>query len=334
MKRFLLALLFGLFACTLPQVTIATPTAEVVPTATFMPTKAPQPTLPPGSAQNPLILALTPSPHPADDVIESGKQLALKLEALTGYHIVSAIQASEADLLRALALGNAHIASLSPLAYAYGYRNDDLRAALASTRNGDAFYGAQFIVNARDRYKFYFDPVTAQNTADAAEALYQFKDKKPCWSDMNSLSGYVIPLGVLNQAKVPTQPGAFVAGQPTVVRAVYAGGICDFGATYIDARDHPSLEAGYPDVKERVKVVWRIPKVIPYDVIVLSKNVPADAERSLLRAFVDLMSLPEGKALMQKVYGIDELQIVQDAVYEEFRACVNASGVSLDQWVK
>jgi ABC-type phosphate/phosphonate transport system substrate-binding protein len=125
-----------------------------------------------------------------------------------------------------------------------------------------------------------------------------------------------------------------VEGQPTVVRAVYSGGICDFGATYIDARDHPSLEAGYSDVMEKVEVAWRVPKVIPYNVIVLSKNVPADVERSLLRAFVDLMTNEEGKALLQKIYGMDELQIVQDSVYKDFLEYVRTSGVNLEQLVK
>jgi ABC-type phosphate/phosphonate transport system substrate-binding protein len=333
MKRFLLFFFLGLFACTFPAVGISTPVPTTTPLAVSTPTATSQPTPPPGTVKNPLLLALAPSTHPADDTITAANELAAKLEALTGYHFVAVAPASEADLVKLLNAGNVNIAALSPLAYMLA-NNNGARAALASTKKGEAFYGAQFIARASDNYDVFFDPIRAENTADAPEALNQFKDKKPCWSDPESSSGYVIPLGVLNQAKVQTRPGAFVEGQPTVVRAVYSGGICDFGATYIDARENPALESDYPDVKDRVEVIWRIPAIIPYDLIVFSANVTPDVERSLLRAFIDIMTTPDGKALVQTIYGMDELQIVQDAVYEDFRSYVKDSGINLNELMK
>ncbi len=333
MKRFLLFSFLALFACSLPTVAISTPTPTLPPPAVPTSTVTPQPTAMPGSSQNPLILAMVPSAHPAEDVIAATTELATTLEALTNYHFVTVAPTSEADLVRLMNTGNVNIAALSPLAYLQANDNG-ARAALASIRNGSAFYGAQFITRASDKYKPYFDPIRGENTADAPVALAQFKDKKPCWSDASSPSGYVIPLGMLNQADVRTNPGAFVEGHPTVVRAVYSGGICDFGATYIDARENPALEANYPDVKEKVDVIWRISPIIPYDLIVFSSNVNPDVERSLLRAFVDLMNTADGKALVQKIYGMDELQIVQDAVYKDFRSYVKYSGVQLGEVVK
>ena len=87
-------------------------------------------------------------------------------------------------------------------------------------------------------------------------------------------------------------------------------------------------------MKDRVDVIWRIPAIIPYDLIVFSANVTPDVERSLLRAFVDIMTTPDGRALVQKVYGMDELQIVQDAAYEDFRSYVKDSGLELGELVK
>jgi ABC-type phosphate/phosphonate transport system substrate-binding protein len=333
MRRFLPLFFLGLFACTLPAVGISTPAPISTPLIISMMPTAPPPMLPPGSVENPLLLALSPSAHPADDIVTAAAELATKLEVLTNYHFVAVAPPSEAGLVKLLSAGNVNIAALSPLAYILAYDNG-ARAALASTRNGEAFYGAQFIARASDNYDLFFDPIRAENTADAPEALSQFSDKKPCWSDPESSSGYVIPLGVLNQAEVQTRPGAFVEGQTTVVRAVYSGGICDFGATYIDARENPALEADYPDVKDRVEVIWRIPAIIPYDLIVFSANVTPDVERSLLRAFVDIMNTADGKALVQKIYGMDELQIVQDAAYEDFRSYVKDSGLNLGELVK
>jgi len=333
-KQFLLLFFWGLFACTLPVVGISTPAPTSTPPIIVAPTSTPPPKPPLGSDKNPLLLSLTPSARPADDVINAANELAARLETLTGYHVVPVAPVSEAGLVKLLETGNANIAALSPLAYVTVYNNNGARAELASTKNKESFYGAQFIARTSDNYKVFFDPIRAENTADAPEALSQFRDKKPCWSDAASSSGYVIPLGVLNQAKVQTRPGAFVEGQPTVVRAIYSGGICDFGATYIDARENPALETDYPDVKDRVDVIWRIPAIIPYNLIVFSANVTPDIERSLLRAFVDIMNKPEDKALVQKVYGMDELQIVQDAVYDNFRSYVKDSGVDLTELVK
>ena len=334
MRRFLFLCVLGLFACSLPQVAISTPELAATPTSTLAATPTPQPTQPVGSEKNPLILALAPSPHPADDVVSAGRELSARLESLIGSHVVAVAPTSEAGLIQALHDGNTNIAILSPIAYEAAYVNGDARAALASTRNGEIFYGAQFVARERDGYESYYDPILDKNTADASVALLQFRDKKPCWSDPASPSGYVVPLGVLNQANIPTLPGAFVEGQPTVVRAIYSSGICDFGATYVDARDHPSLEADYPDVMERVEVIWRISKVIPYDVIVFSSHVTPELERSLLRAFVEIMATADGKAMIQKIYGIDELQIVQDAVYKDFHNFVSASGLELDGLLK
>ena len=41
------------------------------------------------------------------------------------------------------------------------------------------------------------------------------------------------------------------------------------------------------------------------------------------------MLTPEGKAAIQTVYGIDEMQPVEDAAYAEFIELVNASGLDL-----
>ncbi|MCJ7434846.1 MAG: hypothetical protein MUO77_15295 [Anaerolineales bacterium] len=45
------------------------------------------------------------------------------------------------------------------------------------------------------------------------------------------------------------------------------------------------------------------------------------------------MTTADGKSLVQKIYGMDELQIVQDAVYEDFRSYVKDSGLDLGELV-
>ncbi len=335
MKKALLILSLAILGCSLPvQLTLGTPTPTPPPTQTATPVPTPLSTAEPGTEKNPLILALAPSPHPSAKVIAAGDIVAAFIEAHTGYKVVTTIPASENNLVEALGKGNAQIASLSPFAYLLARKNDTATAILASTHDGQTTYGAQLIANRDGGFVSYFNAERNENTAQADEALKQFKDKKPCWSDNTSPSGYVVPLGLLNQAQVQTRSGAFLESQPSVVRAVYAADICDFGATFIDARQSPTLEANYPDVMDRVIVIWRIPNIIPYENISLSNKLPIEMRRVLQRAFIDLMLTPEGKSAIQTVYGIDDLQVVEDAAYADFQNYVNTSGLDLTDLIQ
>jgi len=333
MKKILLTLSLAILGCTFPvQLIQGTPTPT--PTQPPAPTQTPLATPEPGTEKNPLILALGVSPRPSDEMIAAGDVIAAFIELRTGYRLVTVAPASETALVDALNRGNAHIVSLSPFAYLLARENDSVTPIMARLRDGQAFYGAQFIANRESGFVSYYDAARDENTADAAEALKQLQDKKPCWSDNTSPSAYVLPLGLLNQAQVQTRSGAFLEGQPNVVRAVYAADICDFGATFIDARLSPILEADYADVAERVVVLWRTPNIIPYENISLANSLPVEMRRVIQRAFIDLMLTPEGKAAVQTVYGIDQLQIAEDAMYDDFALYVKASGLNLSDLIK
>jgi phosphonate transport system substrate-binding protein len=335
MKKPLFILFLAVLGCSFPvQLTLGTPTAVPIPTVTLIPTPTPPATPEPGTEKNPLILALAPSPRPDSEMIAAGEVIAAFIESRTGYRLVTVAPPSESALVNAFSANNAHIASLSPYAYLLARENGSVTVVLASVREGQVLYGAQFIANREGGFTSYFDTARNENTAEAGEALAQFEEKKPCWSDATSPSGYVLPLGLLNQAGVNPRSGAFLEGQPSVVRAVYADDICDFGATFIDARRNPALEADYPDVIEKVVVIWRAPNVIPYENISISTFLPLEMRRVLQRAFIDLMLTPEGKTAIQTVYGIDELQIAEDVIYDGFKAYVDESKLDLFELVE
>jgi phosphonate transport system substrate-binding protein len=328
----LLLLIASIFLsdCSLPRV-IAPPTAT--------PTSSPIPLLttdtPPalstaqlGLVENPIILALSPSVNTPEQ-IAAARFLADQLTKRTGYAVVTVIPDSYTALVDALANGNAHIALLTPYAYTLAYQQGSVHAALATLQNGDDAYGAQFIATRDGGFKSFVDPITEKDTAEAKEALAQFTDKKPCWSDETSPSGYVIPAGYLQANNITTKPAAFVAGHPTVVRSLYAEGICDFGGTYIDARKFPSLEDEFPDLMEKVILVWRIPEVIPYDLFAFSTQMPQGMHNLFNDQILALMQTTEGFAAFQLVYGIEALRPENDAFYNEFRTYVEASGVDI-----
>lgn len=330
----LLAASILLADCSIPNVRVTvdatqTPLA-VTPTDTAPP---PLPTAELGRAENPLILALPPSAN-SQAQIDAAKQIAALVTERTGYTVVTVIPDSYTALVDALGKGNAHIVLLDPYAYDLAYQNGWVRASYAVLKDGEGKYGAQFIAPRKEGFESYFNPLIERNIGDAGEALAQFADKKPCWSDETSPSGYVIPLGFLNKNQIITRPAAFVEGHPTVVRSLYASGICDFGATYIDARKFPSLEDEFPDLLEQVIVVWRIPDIIPYDVFAFSTNMPQGMRDLFTGIMPAILQTDAGKAAFKTAYNIDELQAVNDAYYDDFRAYVAASEIDLSTLVK
>ncbi len=330
MKKFLFVFSIIIFGCSFPiGLTFGTPTP--IPTLTETPFPTQTPLAPPelGTEQNPLILALAPSPRPSDEVIAAGEVIAAFIQSQTGYRVVAVIPATEQVLVEDFDKGNAHIGSLSPYGYVLARENNSVTVIFAKVRDEKTFYGAQVIANRDHGFTSYFDEARGENITDPATAFKQFNDKKACWSDEVSPSGYVVPLGLLNQAGVKIRGGAFLDGQPSVVRAVYVDDICDFGATFVDARTSPTLEADYGDVMDKVIVIWRIPEIIPYENISISTKLPIEMRRVIQRAFIDLMLTPEGKTALQTVYGIDQMQIVEDTAYAEFITYVKASGLDL-----
>jgi phosphonate transport system substrate-binding protein len=323
-------IVLGALGCSIPVQVGLFAQATETPSPTPGPTAIPAtPTAPLGTEQNPLVVALPPSSRPQSDVITSGNALRSLLRKNTGYEFVSVIPPSEIELVKGFGSGDAHIASLSPFGYLLASDQGDAEAAFARQQDGDIFYGAEFIAPSELNFLSYFDAVEGANTAEAAIGLAQLSNKKPCWTDPFSASGYVVPLGTLKEAGVATREPAFLAGHPALVRALYAGGICDFGGTYVDARLYPGLEDALPEVTKKITVIWRIPPIIPYETLVFSRDLPVEMRRLLTRTFVDLMQTPEGRTAIQTLYGFNAMQIVSDGQYADFRAAVQASGLDL-----
>ena len=140
----------------------------------------------------------------------------------------------------------------------------------------------------------------------------------------------MVPSGILAQNDISIRAPAFVQGQPTVVRAIYVGGICDFGATYIDARGFPAVLAEYPDALEQVSVIWRIPPIIPYETFTIAHNLPPEVIQALRDALFRISGMQAGRQVLGQAYGIEEWERITDAFYEEFRLYLEASSVDLE----
>ena len=313
-----------------PEPVPATETALAAATQTAVFTRPTPTSAPPGTIENPLVIALSPGSSSDEARVNAGKAFAEQLSEVTGYTFVVVAPDSYPKLVRALGEGNAHVAVLPAYAYVLAYNEGYANAAFARVEAGEKTYGAQFIARADAGFKSYYDTDTGENTAEAVTALSQFSNKKPCWPDEVSLSGYAVPAGILAHYDIPLLTAAIVQGQPTVVRAVYVGGICDFGATYIDARKFPALLDEYPDVIDKVEVVWQIPAIIPHEVLVIANNLPPQITLAISDALFRITGMQAGRQVLGQAYGIDEWERITDKFYEEFRTYINASGVDLE----
>lgn len=340
MHRFLLLLLaFLLTACNSP---FASPTATAIlpdssPISTLTPAPTPLPDTPLGTRENPVVFSLNPSS--SREIPESAVELVAQLSSLTSLEIVPFAPATHSELLAALAEGRVHVAWLPPFAYLLAHKQGLADAALASLVFGQDLSAAQFLVNRQmveDRtFTIYHDTVTGTNLADAASALQQFQDKKPCWTDPASPTGYVVPLGVLNKSGIQTKPGAFVRGHATVIRSLYAdprGAICQFGVTIADQQVF--IAAGYEDATDEVAVVWVTEPVVPFDAVVLAASLPDDLRVSITAGLLTMIQTEEGNAVLRDVFQIDGLEQIDDTFFDALRDMLDESGLDLTTLVQ
>lgn len=344
-KRFVYTLLAVLVVMALVLSGCATPTATSAPKPTdaptqVPPTKEPEPTpipptpeptaIPLGSPENPIIMAQAPSAT-SQELVTGGQAIAAKLTEMTGYTITVVVPTNYSAMIEAMASGNAHMGWMPPLAYMLASEKGAAEVAMAVIRSGSDHYGSQYIANVASGFTSYFDPETNTNTADAATALAQFDGKKPCWTDQLSASGYVIPQGLLGTIVdvKKLKAAAFVQGHPTVVTALYSGGICDFGATFIDARTNKALE-GYADLMDKVVVIYRTDPIIPNDNVAFATGVPDEVKANIVAALQELSDTEEGRALLKSGgFDIQGLKVVEDSFYDEFRVYLQASGLDV-----
>lgn len=306
----------------------AQPAGEKQASATLEPTPTATPE-PLGSKANPIILGLVPGESTPDQASQAAT-LAEQIGTAVGFTVKILVVDDYETLLTEMQVGKVHLAFLHPMTYIAAHQNELAEVALLTNHYGVYYYGAQFLASAESGLLSYFDPGTNGNTADAAGALNQLTGKKPCWVDPTSISGYILPAGLLAQNEIPVSPGATLLSQTAVIRALYIKGVCDFGVTFAisgDPRTSSAVIDDLPDVRERVMVLWQTDPVIPNLNLSYATALPAEMRPDLTQAFLDLAKTEEGQALLTAAtgnYEIQDMRVVDDSVYDPLRDAVNA----------
>jgi phosphonate transport system substrate-binding protein len=321
---------FVLSACATATVTQA-PAATNPPAATAEPTTPPTPKAELGTPDNPIVVAFEPSAT-SQEITAGGQELLDLLSQETGLTFKGVIPTSYAALTEAMGSGNAQIGWMATFAYILAHQKGFADVALITNRFGSDHYGAQFIARADAG----FTPAAHAPATDAdISTLDQFKGKRPCFTDPQSTSGYVIPLIFLKKAGLTDadiKTPVFAQGHTQVVRAVYAGGICDYGATFVDART--SVTSDLPDVMDKVVVIYETPALIPNDNMSYAPDMPQNLRDQITAAMLKIADTEAGKKALNDLYQIGGLVQVDDTVYDEFRSYLQASGIDLSQYVK
>jgi phosphonate transport system substrate-binding protein len=237
-------------------------------------------------------------------------------------------------MIEAMCSGNAQIGWLPPFGYLVAHETTAKDAggndvpcadvAFITLRNGLDHYATQYIARTQDGYTAGTD----------VSALQQFAGKKPCWTDPFSASGYVIPASLLAQEGVKVGTAAFVQGHPTVVRAVLAGGICDFGATFVDARTNSAIQKDFPDINDKVIVVYQTDNIIPNDTVGFAYDMPAELRDTFTAALEKISKSEAGATALRTLYSIDGIQATDDTFFDEFRVLLAASGIDVAALVR
>jgi phosphonate transport system substrate-binding protein len=308
----------------------AAPTQAPAPTEA--PTMAPAPTEAPtfGTPDNPIVVAFEPSAT-SQEITAGGQELLDLLSQETGLTFKGVIPTSYAALTEAMGSGNAQIGWMATFAYILAHQQGYADVALITNRFGSDHYGSQFIANVSSG----FTPA-ADTPATEAElpTLLQFKGKTACFADEQSTSGHVIPVIFLKKAGLTDadMPAPVYAGGHTqVVQAIYDGGICDYGTTFVDARSN--IATDHPDVMDKVVVIYQTEAIIPNDNMSYAPDMPQDLRDQITAAMLKIAGTENGKTALNDLYQIGGLVQVDDTAYDTFRSYLEASGLDLSQYV-
>jgi phosphonate transport system substrate-binding protein len=286
-----------------------------------------------GQPDNPIVMAAMLSAENSDSM--------LAFDAVTGYisqksniAIVADFYVDYPTLLADMENGLIHYAWLPPAAYVYAHKKGFADVIFVTNHYGVDLYGIQFLANQNSGFVSYYDDSLGRNTADVKNALAQFQNKHPCWTSKTSLSGYAVPLGILNQNQLSVSTPAYLKDSVGVIRALYVRGICDFGATYSiigDPRTSSLLLTDLPDVMQQVPVIWKSDAVIPTLNLSTLPDVPTKIDDAVKSAFLDLVKQANGRAQLSAAldYDIQDLKMVNHDFYIPFQEILDSSGIDL-----
>ncbi len=309
---------------------VLTQTTEITPTATIPP---------PGTEGNPLRLGFVVEGESNRRNDLSRREIGAYISEQTGLVIEIVQFADPRDLFKALKDGKVDIFWLQPLTYIYAREQQLVKLGLLTNHFGTYYYGTQFIANVESGFISYFDPSANVSTADAPTALAQLDGRRPCWVEPGSISGYILPAGILEQLAIEVQSAVVVQTHTAVIRSLYIKGICDFGVTFSisgDPRTASQVTEDLPDAPARIVILWQTNPDIPNLNLSYAAALSESQSKQINAALIEMVKTSEGKTRLTQAldgYDVQDLQVVDDSVYDPLRAAIRWAGADVSQWI-
>lgn len=176
----------------------------------------------------------------------------------------------------------------------------------------------------------YFVP--ADSTFYALDDLVGVDGLKWYYTDVGSVSSYVVPKGMLAMAGVDYSDIS-LGFHHAVVREMYdrvGSGDPVFGTAFLDARGMVVGEAGYEDVFDKVRLLAQSP-AIPNNPVVFGPDFPANVRRQIEKALVKIAD-PDGpdyavwQAAIAEDAGLDKLK---EKEFDFLRSALEAAEIGI-----
>lgn len=334
----LLILILGLSACS--SISNQEPTLSFNPETvtpepqqpTAMPTYTPT-FSPVGSACNPLVMGIIIKEYIAGQN-EAIQAFMMHLNEGLGMEVVARPFTSYVDLELALQRGEVDLAWLQPSEYLLASQKNLASALLVTNHLGVTAYGVQFLGHKESELKSYYDPATNTSQMPAVDALTQLAGLRPCLTQEDSLAGYWVPIGYLNQNAIPFTRPVLTFSFSASMRALYIKGVCAFAPTYAisaDPRTGSEVITDLPDAIEKLPILWISPPIIPNMNLSVSNQIDLSLQNKIsefLRAF----SREEiGKTLISQMlnYEVAQLEPLHDSSYQTLRDLLSTTDIRL-----
>lgn len=265
-----------------------------------------------------IVMGFVPS-QDSDTIADTVEPLAKKLSEELGVEVEGKVMTSYTALVEAMGTNEVQIGFIPAFAYVLGNEKHGIEVILKSERYGSGTYKAQYVVRADS----------------GIESLEDMKGKVWAYGDAASTSGYLFPAAqIMDEFDVKDPQTEFfkeavqTGGHDNSAIAVYNGD-ADVATTFDDVRTE--LEAEYPDVMEKLKVV-AYTEDIPNDTISVTKDLSDELQTKIKEAFLSFNDDKDMIKIMNEVYNWDRIIEANDEEYEVVRSTYEKFGdsISLD----